>query len=75
MNEIELLGKLVSVNSVFPNENELAEFLEEQLKERGFAVRRVEADGRFCVVGDRDKIGTKRVKIGRPINRPAYKLY
>jgi succinyl-diaminopimelate desuccinylase len=72
MNEIELLGKLVSINSVFPNENELGEFLEGQLKELGFTTRRVEVEGRFCVVGDRGSEGNPIMLYGHMDTVPKY---
>lgn len=54
MEAVELLRKLVSIDSVFPNERRIAEFVEEQLKECGFATQRIEvSEGRFNVVGER----------------------
>ncbi|MFH1521045.1 MAG: M20/M25/M40 family metallo-hydrolase [Candidatus Micrarchaeota archaeon] len=38
MEPIELLEKLVSINSVFPNEAELTNFLADELRKRGFEV-------------------------------------
>ncbi len=73
MNEIELLGKLVSINSVFPDERELGEFLEGQLKELGFSTRRVEvAEGRFCLVGDRGSEGKPIMLYGHMDTVPRY---
>ena len=73
MNEIELLGKLVSINSVFPNERELGEFLEGQLKELGFTTRRIEIEeGRFCVVGDRGSEGNPIMLYGHMDTVPKY---
>ncbi|MBD3398346.1 M20/M25/M40 family metallo-hydrolase [Candidatus Micrarchaeota archaeon] len=72
MSEIGLLEKLVSINSVFPNERELGEFLEGELKERGFAVRRVEAEGRFCLVGERGTEGEPVMLYGHMDTVPKY---
>ncbi len=61
MDEFALLRKLVSINSIFPNEREIAEFVEAQLVERGFQVKIIPiAPNRFNVVGER---GTR----GKPI--------
>ncbi len=40
MEAVDLLQKLVSINSIYPNEKELAEFLENYLKNLGFSVQR-----------------------------------
>lgn len=61
MEAIELLKELVSINSVFPNENKLAEFVEMILIENGFRIGRLElSPGRFNVIAER---GTR----GKPI--------
>ncbi len=40
MDAVEFLRKLVSINSVFPNEKEIGEFLINHLKQLGFSVRK-----------------------------------
>jgi succinyl-diaminopimelate desuccinylase len=61
MDEISLLRKLVSINSVFPNERVICEFVETLLIEQGFSTQRIAiAPNRFNVVGER---GTR----GKPI--------
>ncbi|MEM4348007.1 MAG: M20/M25/M40 family metallo-hydrolase [Candidatus Anstonellaceae archaeon] len=54
MDEVSLLKKIVSINSITGNEKKLAEFLEKQLQQAGFATKRIWLpDGRFNVVGER----------------------
>ncbi len=54
MESIELLKSLVSINSVFPNEKEAAEFVEMILIENGFNVGRLEiSKDRFNIIGER----------------------
>lgn len=61
MDSIELLKKIVSINSVFPNERKAAEFIEKILIENGFETSRLEiSKDRFNVLGER---GTR----GKPI--------
>lgn len=61
MDSIELLKHLVSINSVFPNEKQVAEFVEMILIENGFNVGRLEiSKDRFNIIGER---GTR----GKPI--------
>jgi succinyl-diaminopimelate desuccinylase len=61
MDAITLLKELVSINSIFPNEGQIAEFIEMILIENGFNVARQEVEpGRFNVVAER---GTR----GKPI--------
>jgi len=68
-----LLGKLVSINSVFGNEGEMGGFLEGQLIGCGFDVKRVEiAPGRFCVVGERGTRGKPVLLYGHMDTVPAY---
>ncbi|MFH1784970.1 MAG: M20/M25/M40 family metallo-hydrolase [Candidatus Micrarchaeota archaeon] len=59
MDHIELLRELVSINSVFPNEAQLANFLAEQLKKRKFNVR-IEKfnENRMNVLASRGSKGT-----------------
>lgn len=64
---------MVSINSIFPNERALAEFLEGQLKERGFSTHRVPiAEGRFNVVGERGHNGKPVVLYGHMDTVPVY---
>ena len=73
MDGVSLLGKIVSINSVFPRERKLAEFLEKELANRGFATRRVHAaPGRFNVVGERGSRGKRVVLFGHMDTVPAY---
>lgn len=54
MDSIETLRELVSIDSIFPNENRLAIYLEKRLQESGFETERIEVcEGRFNVVGKR----------------------
>ena len=58
MEALELLKNLVSINSVFPNERELAEYLELHLIELGFSIKRVPiAEGRFNLIAERGTHG------------------
>lgn len=62
MRELKLLEKLVSIESVFPHERKLAEFLEKELKDRGFRVRRQAVEkGRFNLLAER---GTRGKPLG-----------
>lgn len=48
----ELIRELVTINSVFPNEKEIGEYLYNALKERGFSVEKQEIEeNRFNVLG------------------------
>lgn len=61
MDSMELLRELVSMDSVFPKERRIAEFIEMILIENGFQIKRIEVSpGRFNLVAER---GTR----GRPI--------
>lgn len=58
MEGLDLLKHLVSINSVFPNELKIAEYLEAKLKELGFSTKRIHiSENRFNVVGERGTIG------------------
>ncbi|MFH1221923.1 MAG: M20/M25/M40 family metallo-hydrolase [Candidatus Micrarchaeota archaeon] len=46
MDAIQHLEKLVSINSVFPNEQELSDYCENWLKAKGFSVQRVDLPGK-----------------------------
>jgi succinyl-diaminopimelate desuccinylase len=50
MGATELLRKLVSIPSVFPNEGEISKYLGDVLSDYGFSIRKVKADGRECIV-------------------------
>jgi acetylornithine deacetylase/succinyl-diaminopimelate desuccinylase-like protein len=53
-----LLSKLVSIDSSFPNESRIGEFIEGYLKEEGMAVRRqYVSDGRFNIFAERKGSG------------------
>ena len=54
MDTITWLRELVSIKSVFPNELEIAEYLEARLKKLGFSTKRIYiSENRFNVVGER----------------------
>ena len=73
MDPVGLLRKLVAIDSVFPNELRIAEFVEAQLQERGFMTRRVEvSDGRFNVVGERGSVGKPMLFYGHLDTVPVY---
>lgn len=73
MDSLELLGKIVSINSVSGNEAALGEFLEAQLRERGFATKRIPISGnRFSVAGERGKDGKPVLLFGHMDTVPVY---
>ena len=73
MDSVELLGKIVSINSVSGNEAALAEFLESLLCERGFATKRIPIGGnRFSVVGERGNVGAPLLLFGHMDTVPPY---
>ena len=73
MDSLELLGKIVSVNSVSGNESELGVFLEAQLRERGFATKRIPIEGgRFSIVGERGSDGIPLLLFGHMDTVPPY---
>ncbi len=73
MNEVELLRKLVSINSIFPNEGELGEFLEGYLKDIGFRVeRQYISEGRFNLLAERGSEGTAILLYGHMDTVPEY---
>lgn len=50
----ELLEEMISIESVYPEEVELAEFLEQYLEDQGLETERIYiGDDRFCVVAER----------------------
>lgn len=58
----ELLKKLVEINSIFPNEKDIGNFLYTALEKRGFVVEKQKvAEGRFNILG---KKGNGNRKIG-----------
>ena len=66
MGVTELLGRLVSIDSSFPNEREMGEFLEDYLKKSGFSVeRQYVTRERFNVLAE--KGGFKGKNIGKAI--------
>ena len=73
MEPVALLRRIVSIDSVFGNERKLAEFLERELKERGFRTRRIPiSPGRFSVVGDRGSRGRPILLFGHMDTVPPY---
>lgn len=59
MNTVDILKKLISIPSVFPNEQGISEFIFSHLKDQGFEVRKVKTDNdRYNLVaifGQKDK--------------------
>lgn len=59
MQTIEILKKLISIPSVFPNEQEISKFISSYLKNQGFEVKKVKTDNaRYNLVatfGQKDK--------------------
>ncbi len=73
MSEVETLGELVSINSIFPNERGVAEYIEKRLNGLGFSVRRVEiSEGRFNIVGERGERGNPVLFYGHIDTVPVY---
>ena len=73
MNPIDLLKKLVSINSVFPNEKELAYFLADELKKAGFKVELHKFDSdRYNVLASRGNKGKPVLLCGHIDTVPAY---
>jgi succinyl-diaminopimelate desuccinylase len=73
MNETELLSKLVSIPSVFPNESALGEFLEAHLQSIGFSTRRQEvSEGRFNILAERGSEGKPILFYGHMDTVPKY---
>lgn len=58
MEAVELLKKLVSIDSQYPNEQKLAVFLENYLQGLGFTVKRQEiSEGRYNLIAERGTTG------------------
>ncbi len=58
MDDVELLRELVAINSVFPNEKKIAEYVEQKLKDIGFLVQRQPiSDDRFNILAERGTEG------------------
>lgn len=73
MDSVELLSKLVSINSVFPQESELAHYLAKQLENDGFKVELQEfSKGRFNVLASRGKHGRPVLLYGHMDTVPPY---
>jgi acetylornithine deacetylase/succinyl-diaminopimelate desuccinylase-like protein len=73
MSDIELLRTLVSINSVFPNEQEIGEFLESQLKKCGFETRRLYiSENRSNVLAERGSEGEPFLLYGHMDTVPPY---
>ena len=70
---IKILSDLVSINSIFPNEKKLGEYLEKALSERGFKTRRIYiSEDRFNVVGERGSKGEPIIFYGHMDTVPVY---
>ncbi len=73
MESVELLKKLVSIDSVFPNESALAHFLAEELKKSGFKVELQKwGENRFNVLASRGTKGKPILLYGHMDTVPAY---
>lgn len=73
MDAIALLGRLVSFNSVFPEEEAIARFLASQLDQLGFQVQMQEfASGRYNVLATRGKGGAPILLYGHLDTVPPY---
>lgn len=73
MNETGLLEELVSIPSVFPNESEIGEFLDAQLKSIGFATKRQQvSEGRFNILAERGSEGDPILFYGHMDTVPQY---
>jgi len=73
MEGVELLGKIVSIDSVFPHERELALFLAKELDSCGFVVEMQEfGENRFNVLARRGGEGRHLLLYGHMDSVPAY---
>jgi len=73
MDDIRLLSDLVSINSVFPAERRIGEYIEKVLKEQGFTVSRQHiSEGRFNVLAERGVRGRPVLFYGHVDTVPAY---
>lgn len=73
MGPVELLEKIVSIDSVFPHEAELAHFLADELERCGFSVEMQEfAKGRYNVLARRGGEGPSLLLYGHMDTVPAY---
>lgn len=73
MESIQLLKDLISINSVFPNERKLAEYLELHLIELGFSIKRLPiSDNRFNLLAERGSEGKSIAFYGHMDTVPAY---
>lgn len=73
MDSADLLKKLVSFNSIFPNESELAHYLGDELKKLGFKVEMQKFDGtRYNVLASRGTHGKPILLYGHIDTVPAY---
>jgi len=70
---LHTLSNLISINSVFPNEKEIGEYLESSLKELGFSVQRQEiSENRFNVIAERGERGNPILFYGHMDTVPVY---
>ena len=73
MDTITWLRELVSIKSVFPNELEIAEYLEARLKKLGFSTKRIYiSENRFNVVGERGTTGKEIMLYAHMDTVPVY---
>lgn len=73
MSEIELLGKMVSIDSIFPNEKKLALFTANYLRRNGFKVQLQKfGENRYNVLAERGKKGKAFLFYGHLDTVPIY---
>lgn len=73
MDSVDVLKKLISINSVFGNELEMAVYLDERLRQVGFSTDRVTlSDARYNVVGERGRRGKPILLYGHMDTVPPY---
>ncbi|VVC01085.1 [LysW]-lysine/[LysW]-ornithine hydrolase [uncultured archaeon] len=73
MDSVDVLKKLISINSVFGNELEMAVYLDERLRQVGFSTDRVTlSDARYNVVGERGRRGKPILFFGHMDTVPPY---
>jgi len=72
MEDVELLKELVSINSIFPNERKIADYIERILQDSGFETQQQDVEGRFNVLAERGKEGKPILFYGHMDTVPVY---
>ncbi|VVC03808.1 [LysW]-lysine/[LysW]-ornithine hydrolase [Candidatus Bilamarchaeum dharawalense] len=73
MDAIALLKDLVSIDSIFPNEQNIAKYVERKLTELDFKVKKIAiTQGRYNIVGERGSEGRPILFYGHLDTVPAY---